>query len=98
MLEGKLTDRLPTAVPSAAFDWSNVIVPPETVNVTVVVCVTEPLVPVIVSVYDPVCAEVIAAILSVEEPEPVIFGGLKLPVTPGPKPLRLRLTTPVNPF
>src|SRR4051812_25099220 len=69
-----------------------------TTNVTVALRTKLPLVPVMVSVYVPACTLVVVLTVKVEEPDPLIEVGLKLPVAPAGNPLTLRLTLPVNPF
>jgi len=54
--------------------------------------------PVIVKVKVPVCAVPVVITVSVEEPETLMPGGLKLPVAPDPKPPALKETIPLNPF
>lgn len=75
----------------------NVKLGPETVNVTLVDCVSEPLVPVRVSVELPVGVLPVVLTVNVELPDVVIEAGLKENVVPAGKPLALRLTEPVNP-
>ena len=66
-----------------------------TVRAMVVVWLSEPLVPVMVTVADPVVAVLEA--LSVSVLLLVVEDGLKLAVTPLGKPLALSATLPVNP-
>jgi hypothetical protein len=69
----------------------------ETVRVTVAVCTSAPLVPVIVSVELPrgVFPEVDMAKL--ELPDELIEAGEKIPVAPAGSPLTAKVTVPVNP-
>jgi hypothetical protein len=69
-----------------------------TTSETVTICVSDPLVPVIVRFELPpgVVAEVVT--VSVELPLPVIEAGLNDAVAPVGKPLALKLTVPVKPF
>jgi hypothetical protein len=46
----------------------------------------------------PVCAVLLAVTVRVEEPDPVMLGGLKLPLEPEPNPVALRVTAPENPL
>jgi hypothetical protein len=69
-----------------------------TVNVTVVVCVRDPLVPVIVSVKLPVGVLAAVVTVSVELPPALTDVGLNVPVALVGKPLTLKLTVPLNPF
>jgi hypothetical protein len=62
----------------------------------VVVWLSVPLVPVTVTVADPVVAVVEA--VKVRVLVPVVEAGLKLAVTPAGKPLAARATVPVKPF
>jgi hypothetical protein len=62
----------------------------------VVVWLSVPLVPVTVTVADPVVAVVEA--VKVRVLVPVVDAGLKLAVTPAGKPLAARATEPVKPF
>jgi hypothetical protein len=71
---------------------------PMTFSVTVAVCVSEPLVPVIVSVGFPIGVLLVVVIVSVELPEPLIEAGTNVAVAPVGSPLALRLTDPVNPL
>ena len=68
------------------------------VNVAVVVCSKLPLEPIIVKVKLPVCAVPVVVTVSVEEPAPLMLGGLNVPVAPDPKPPALKETRPANPF
>jgi len=76
------------------------VVPPDplTVSVTVVVCVKDPLVPVIVTVGLPAGVVVAVVIVSVEGVPAVIDVGLNVPVAPLGNPLTLKPTLPLNPF
>jgi hypothetical protein len=69
---------------------------PLTVRVRVAVWVSEPLVPVTVTVAAPVAA--VAEAVKVRVLVPVVDVGLKLAVTPLGKPLALRVTLPVKPL
>src|SRR5579872_4238988 len=69
-----------------------------TTKVTVVVCVSNPLVPVIDSKYDPATVLDVVLTVSVEAPEPVTDVGLKPAVVPAGNPLTLSPTEPLNPF
>jgi hypothetical protein len=71
---------------------------PETVNVAVVVCVSTPLIPVIVSVELPVGVVVAVVIVSVEVVPGAIEPGLNDAVAPVGNPLALKLTEPLNAF
>jgi hypothetical protein len=66
-----------------------------TVRLTVVVCVSEPDVPVMVTVAPPVVAELLA--VKVRVLVPVVLAGLNNAVTPLGKPVAARLTLPVKP-
>jgi hypothetical protein len=68
-----------------------------TTRVTLAVCVSEPLVPVIVSVKVPVGVLVAVAILSVEPLPALTEVGLNVPVAPVGSPVTLRLIEPLNP-
>jgi hypothetical protein len=57
-----------------------------------------PLVPKTLSVYVPTGVVLAVAIVSVEEPVPVIETGLKLAVAPVGSPLTFRATTPLKLF
>ena len=73
-------------------------VPPLTIKVTVVVWVSEPLVPVMVSVYVPVGVVELVVTLMVLLPEPPVMGfGLNEALAPEGSPPTLRLTLPVKP-
>ena len=65
---------------------------------TVAEWLSPPLKPVIVNGKAPVCAVPVVVTVSVEEPEPVMLAGLKLPLAPDPKPLALKETVPPNPL
>jgi hypothetical protein len=67
-----------------------------TVRMRVAVCVSEPLVPVMVTVACPVAA--VAEAVNVSVLVPVVEVGLKLAVTPLGRPLALRATLPVKPL
>jgi hypothetical protein len=69
-----------------------------TVSVTVAVCVTLPLVPVIVNVDVPAGVLPVVVTVNVEVPAPVTVPGEKLAVAPVGNPLALSVTTPPNPF
>jgi hypothetical protein len=69
-----------------------------TSKLTVVVCVTLPLIPVIVSVDVPTGVLPVVVTVNVEFPAPVTVAGEKLAVAPAGNPLALNVTTPVNPF
>ena len=70
-----------------------------TVNDTVVVCVREPSVPLMVTVTVPVVVLLVVVMVSVDDPEPPLMeAGLKLAVAPEGKPLALSVTVPVYPF
>ena len=69
-----------------------------TTSVTVAVCVSEPLVPVIVKVGLPAGVLLVVVTVSVEDPDPLIDGGENDGVAPLGSPLALRLTDPVNPL
>ena len=69
-----------------------------TFKVTVAVCVSEPLVPVIVNTGLPTGVPDVVAIVSVEEPEVTIEVGENEDVAPVGMPLTFRLTVPLNPL
>jgi hypothetical protein len=69
-----------------------------TTKLTVVVCVTLPLVPVIVNVDDPAGVLPAVVTVNVELPAPVTVVGEKPAVAPVGNPLALSVTTPTNPF
>src|SRR5580693_7365364 len=72
---------------------------PVTFSVTVAVCVSEPLVPVIVSVGLPIGVLLVVVTVSVEDPAPVTDVGENDAVAPVGSPLvTLKLTAPPNPF
>jgi hypothetical protein len=72
---------------------------PMTFSVTVAVCVSEPLVPVIVSVGLPIGVLLVVVTVSVEDPAPVTDVGENDAVAPVGSPLvTLKLTAPPNPF
>lgn len=64
-------------------------------SVTVVECVSEPLVPVMVKVYDPTAA---VPELTVRVELPVVGLGLKLALAPEGTPVILSVTAPEKPF
>lgn len=64
---------------------------------TVVVCVSAPLVPVIVNVEVPVGVVPEVVMFSVDDPDPVIEAGVNEPVAPVGSPLTLSATVPVKP-
>jgi hypothetical protein len=68
-----------------------------TTSVTVVGWLRLPLVPVIVRVDVPAGVELNVLMASVEDPNPLMVTGLKLPVAPAGNPLTLRFTVPENP-
>ena len=68
-----------------------------TIRVTVVECVSVPLVPVMVRVYVPAGVVLLVVTERVEEPEAVIEVGLKEPVAPAGSPLTLNATVPAKP-
>jgi hypothetical protein len=67
------------------------------VRFTVAVCVTAPLVPVIVNVVLPAATPTVVTV-SVELPVPVTDPALNVPFAPVGSPLTLRFTAPPNPF
>jgi hypothetical protein len=69
-----------------------------TVKVTVAVCVSEPLVPVMVIVELPVGVELPVVMLSVELPDVLTEAGENEAFAPAGKPLAVKPTDPVNPF
>jgi len=69
-----------------------------TTKVTVVLWLREPLVPVMVSVYEPAGVVVEVVTVRVEVPEPATEVGLNTPVVPEGRPLTPNVTVPVNPF
>jgi len=69
-----------------------------TTKLTVVLCVSAPLVPVIVNVDVPTGVLPLVVTVSVELPVPVTVAGEKLAVAPAGSPLALSVTTPANPF
>ena len=69
-----------------------------TVSTAAVVRVNPPPVPVTIKVNVPGSAVFDVVSVSVEEPEPVMLGGLNVAVAPDPKPVALRFTVPANPF
>ena len=68
-----------------------------TLNVTLAVLVWPPSVPLMIRLYVPVGVEALVLMVTVEEPEPLIEGGLKLAVAPEGRPLMLRLTGLLSP-
>jgi hypothetical protein len=71
---------------------------PLTVNVPVPPWLSEPLVPVTLTVELPMVAVVVVLIVSVVEPEPVTEVGLKVPVTPVGNPDTPKFTAPLKPL
>ena len=71
---------------------------PFTTSVTLVVRVSGPLVPWIVSGYVPAGVVPLVATLSVVEPDVVTDVGLKNAVAPAGNPVTLKFTVPVNPL
>jgi len=70
-----------------------------TTRLTVAVCVSVPLVPVIVTVEVPAGVLPLVVTVIVDVPDPVTVAGEKLAVVaPVGNPLALRVTTPANPF
>jgi hypothetical protein len=69
-----------------------------TLSVTVAVCVSDPLVPLMVRTGLPAGVEADVVTVMVDVPEPVTEAGLKDAVAPAGKPVALRATTPVKPF
>jgi hypothetical protein len=69
-----------------------------TVKLTVMLCTTLPLVPVIVSVVVPAGVLLLVVTVKVDAPAPVIVAGEKLGVAPVGNPVALSVTTPPNPF
>jgi hypothetical protein len=69
-----------------------------TTSVTVAVCVTLPLVPVIVKVDVPTGVLPVVVTVNVEFPAPVTVAGEKPAVAPVGNPLAASVTTPPNPF
>ena len=69
-----------------------------TTKLTIVVCITLPLVPVIVKVDVPVGVFPVVVTVNVEFPVPVTVAGEKPAVAPAGKPLAPSVTTPANPF
>jgi hypothetical protein len=67
------------------------------INDTGAVCEVVPLVPVIVRGYFPFATELVVLTVSVDAPDPVTMGGLKLSVAPVGCPLTLSATTPLKP-
>ena len=67
-------------------------------SVTVRECVNDPFEAMIVNVKGPVWAVAVALMVSVDVPEPLMLGGLKLPLSPDPKPLALSDTVPGDPL
>ncbi len=66
------------------------------VTVLVVLCVSAPLVPVMVTVNCPVGVEPVVLIVRVEAPFPVTEGGLNVPVAPEGNPVTDKATVPAN--
>jgi hypothetical protein len=69
----------------------------ETVKVTVAVCTSAPLVPVIVNVELPRVVLPVVDTVNAEVPEELIEVGEKTPVAPAGNPLTLNVTVPANP-
>jgi len=69
-----------------------------TTSVAVALCVSAPLVPVMVSVYVPVGVVVAVVTASVEVPDPFTVVGLNVPVASVGNPLTLSATAPLKPF
>src|SRR5579875_548185 len=93
-------DPIGTSPPTKSMLSTFPVVPPDeaTVKLTVAVCVSVPLVPVIVSVYVPAAVLLPVATVSVELPPALTDAGLNVPVAPAGSPLTLSPTVPVNPF
>ena len=70
----------------------------ETTNVTVALWTTLPLVPVIVSVYEPLAVLPEVATVRVELPVPTTEAGLKVAVAPAGKPDTVQSMTPLKPL
>ena len=68
------------------------------VSAAAVTRVNPPLVPVTIKLKIPVSAVFEVVNVNVEEPEPVMLDGPKIPTAPEPKPVALRFTAPANPF
>ena len=68
-----------------------------TTSVTLKVCVSGPLVPLIVSVYVPPGVEALVETVRVVEPEVVMDAGLNEAVVPDGSPVTLNATVPLNP-
>src|SRR5581483_4093568 len=68
-----------------------------TFKVTLAECDKLPLAPVIVIAEDATGVELEVAMVRVDDPDPLIEGGLKLAVAPAGTPPALRATVPVNP-
>jgi hypothetical protein len=68
-----------------------------TTRVTLVVRVSAPLVPVIVSGYDPIGVVLAVVTVIVDEPLVVTEVGLNVADAPAGRPLALKVTVPVNP-
>ena len=69
-----------------------------TTSVTFVLLVSEPLVPLTVTVYVPVGVEVVVATASVDDPEPVTDVGVNDAVAPVGKPMTPSVTAPLKPL
>ena len=69
-----------------------------TTSAEVALCVSAPLVPVIVRVLVPVGIVARVATDSVDVPAPAIEAGLNVPVAPAGNPVTLSATAPLNPF
>jgi hypothetical protein len=93
------TSVLPMAVPCPTKSMLITPVPAVvTTSVTVAVCVTLPLVPVIVKVDVPAGVVPVVVTVNVEFPAPVTVAGEKPAVAPVGNPLAASVTTPPNPF
>jgi hypothetical protein len=67
-----------------------------TTRVTLAVCISDPLTPVIVNGYTPV--GVVVSVVT-DRPEVPLAGlGVNVPAEPDGNPLALKLTVPLNPF
>ena len=84
----------PTEVGEGQFEVESGV----TTRVTFAVCVSDPLVPVIVSVYVPCGALVPAVMLSAELLPALTDTGLNVPVAPVGNPVILRLIDPLKPL
>src|SRR5262249_53143397 len=89
-----LVNQSPVNTTAALSCSTGVKVPPpdaaDTFSEALTECTSPPLEALVVSVNPPVCAAAPAVTVKVDEPDPVMLDGLKLPLVPEPNPVALR--------